>query len=77
MSALANNRFTVNISWTYDVSDDELTEHYNTLDLGEAAGIDENNYRTMPYIIGEEIDARYGELDNYNVTVRASKVEDE
>lgn len=67
------NRFTVTISYTYDVDDETLAKNYETSNLVEAAAIDEYNYKNYSYLSAEEIS--HG-VDNYTATVTAEKLDE-
>lgn len=49
------NKFTVVVTWSYTMSDEDLQRYYDTSDLEAAALIDETNYTQEPGLIGEEI----------------------
>lgn len=66
------NRFTVTVTYSYDVSDKNLVSDYQTIDLDEAALIDERNLENMPYYIGEEI---AGGVDNLQIHVKAERLD--
>lgn len=67
------NRFTVNVSYTYEVPDEDLAKHYDTTDLKEAAAVDESNYRNYPYLFAEEV---CNGVENFSATVTAEKVDE-
>lgn len=61
-------RMIVNVSYTYDVNNEAMVDHYDTTDPDEAAKVDESNYLRMPYLIGEDLDSG---VDNLVITVTA------
>lgn len=66
--------FTVTVTWTYRVSDEELEKFYFTDDPEEAGRADEKNYYDYPDLLAEELSGT--RPDGYRVTVRPRKTED-
>lgn len=66
------NRFTVTLTWTYDVDDASLRKYYDTDDPDAAAAIDTKNYNDYPYFAGEEINE--GHTANFKAVVKAEKL---
>lgn len=48
-------RFTVTLTYSYTKTDAELSQYYDTLDLDEAARIDQSNFLAEPEFILEDI----------------------
>lgn len=67
------NRFTVTITYHYDVDNETLVRDYDTIDLDEAALIDERNMENMHYTIGEDINC--GLAQNVQVHVKAERLD--
>lgn len=66
-------RFTVTLTYSYDKTDEELTEFYGTVNTAEAAEIDQNNFREDPGFILEDLS--WSERNPY-ITVTGEKVSD-
>ncbi len=64
------NRFFVTVTYSYDVPDADLLSDYDSMDLEEAASIDQGNLYREPYYISEQ----FNEATDAQVVVRAERV---
>lgn len=69
---MRETRFTVTLRLSYTKTDEELAKYYDTLDIVEAAAIDQKNYLDEPEFLTEDI-AQNGRP--YTVEVTAEVIE--